>query len=70
MAGAVVLFLALWVPGSAPVAAAFPMPSAAVCRAASDQWLAGEPDPHAIRPAPSPARYALCVTLPATGRDA
>lgn len=45
-------------------------PTYAACKRAYDAWIAGEPDAHAVRPETPATRYALCVTLPAVGRDA
>lgn len=67
---AAVLLLALWLPGEAPRTMTQAMPSMDACRAAERAWLAGEPDAHAIPTPPSATRYALCVTLPAAGKDA
>jgi hypothetical protein len=67
---ATILFLALWLPGRAPQTMTQAMPSSVACEAAQRHWLAGEPDAHAIPERPSATRYALCITLPATGHDA
>jgi hypothetical protein len=69
MTAAVILFLATLAPGLPVRTLTQPMASLEACKAAEREWLAGEPDAHAIKEHPSTTRYALCVTLPTAGRD-
>lgn len=68
MIAGVVLVLVLVMPDLSLRTAAFLMPSRAVCEAAQQAYLAGDPGRHET-PAKA-TRAALCAGVPVSGQDA